>query len=331
MTLVLDAAGYAAGERADAVRHAIASTIVHVEIDFPGPAAQVAARGVISDLGALTVCSISSTATVVDRTPRLAGDDLEPSIFLGLQQAGSSLVVQGGREVVLRPGDLVVYDSTAPYTLVDEQGGISQHFFRVPISRLALPHDAVRAVSATRLSPGHPVADLTAAHLDRLASSPDIFDSPGGEAVGPPSIELIRAVISTHLGAAGPAAESLHATLRLRILAYVRAHLHEPDLGPARVAADHHISVRQLHKVLAAGGLSWGDHLRTDRLERCRDQLGGPTGWATTVEAVARRSGFVDMSSFSRAFRAEYGMSPSQWRALCHARPDRRSHRPAGQ
>jgi AraC-like DNA-binding protein len=313
MTLELDARGFPAGERADAVRHAIASTIVHVEIDFPDPA--VAAQGVISDLGALTVCSIRSSARVVERTPRLAGDDMEPSIFLGLQHSGSSLVVQSGREVVLSPGDLVVYDSTAPYTLIDE-AGISQHFFRVPISRLALPHDAVRAVSATVLSPGHPVADLAAAYLNRLASHPEIFEAPGAEAIGRPSIELIRAVISTHLDANELTAESLHATLHLRILEYLRAHLHEPDLHAARVAAEHHISVRQLYKVLATGGISLGDWIRRQRLERCRDQLGGPGGASTPVETVARRWGFVDMSSFSRAFRAEYGMSPRQWREL---------------
>ena len=95
-TLRLDARDNPARERADAVRHAIASTIVHVEIDFPQPGAQVTDSGVIADLGALTVCSIHSNATVVQRTRRLAGDDLEPCIFLGLQHSGSSLVAQGG-------------------------------------------------------------------------------------------------------------------------------------------------------------------------------------------------------------------------------------------
>lgn len=169
MTLKLDARDVPPRDRAEAVRAAIASTIVHVEIDFPEVGEQVDARGVIADLGPLTVCSIRSNATVVERTPRLAHDDLEPSIFLGLQLHGSSLVIQNDRETVLRPGDMVVYDSTIPYTLVDDDG-IAQHFFRVPISRLALPHNVIRRVAATTLSPGHPVADLAAAHLARLAS-----------------------------------------------------------------------------------------------------------------------------------------------------------------
>jgi AraC-like DNA-binding protein len=311
MTLRLDARDIPARERADAVRHAIASTIVHVEIDFPQPGAQVTASGVIADLGAMTVCSIDSNATVVQRTRRLAGDDLEPSIFLGLQHSGSSLVVQNGREAVLRPGDLVVYDSTTPYTLVDDDG-IRQHFFRVPIAGLALPHNTIKAVSATVLSPGHPVSDLAAAYLERLAARPALFDAPGADAVAQPSIELIRAVISTHLDVRQPLHDSLHATLQLRILEYARAHLGDLDLNAAQVAAEHHISVRHLYKVLADGGITLGDWIRVQRLEGCRHQLGAPG--SATVETVARRWGFVNMSSFSRMFREEYGMSPRQWR-----------------
>jgi AraC-like DNA-binding protein len=311
MTLRLDARDIPPRERADAVRHAIASTIVHVEIDFPQPGPDVTASGVIADLGALTICSISSNATVVQRTRRLAGDDLEPSIFLGLQHSGSSLVVQSGREAVLRPGDLVVYDSTAPYTLVDDEG-IRQHFFRVPIAGLALPHNAIRAVAATVLSPGHPVSDLAAAYLERLAARPALFDAPGADAVAQPSIELIRAVISTHLDVRRPLQDALHATLQLRILEFARAHLGDPGLNAAQVAAEHHISVRHLYKVLADGGITLGDWIRAQRLEACRHQLGAPG--STTVEAVARRWGFVNMSSFSRMFREEYGMSPRQWR-----------------
>jgi AraC-like DNA-binding protein len=162
------------------------------------------------------------------------------------------------------------------------------------------------------LSPGHPVSDLAAAYLERLAARPALFDAPGADAVAQPSIELIRAVISTHLDVRQPLHDSLHATLQLRILEYARAHLGDPDLNAAQVAAEHHISVRQLYKVLADGGITLGDWIRVQRLEGCRQGLGAPG--ASTVEAVARRWGFVNMSSFSRMFREEYGMSPRQWR-----------------
>jgi AraC-like DNA-binding protein len=278
----------------------------------------VAAYGAITDFGRLTICSIRSNAVTVERTPKLARDDLAPSIFMGLQLAGSSMVIQAGREAVLRPGELVLYDSTAPYTLVDEEG-IRQHFFRIPIDRLALPHDAIRQVAARTLSPGHPVADLAATYFTRLAGRPDIFTQPGADAVSEPSIELVRALITTHLDASVPAKEAMQETLQLRILEYARAHLSDPGLSAAQIAAEHHISVRHLYNTLAAAGITLGDWIRTQRLEECRLDLGRPSPQPMTIRSIAHRWGFTDASSFGRLFRQAYDISPSQWRDLNRA------------
>jgi AraC-like DNA-binding protein len=318
-TLVLDTRQIAPADRADAVRETIASTVVHVDIDFPA-AAGPAVLGAITDLGRVRVCSIRSNATRVERTAQLARDELPPSIFLGVQLAGSSLIVQGGREAVLRPGDLAFSDSTAPYTLLDSDG-IRQHFFSIPMAALALPYDAIRQLAAVTLSPGHPVADLAATYFRRLASRPDIFEEPGAAAVGRPTIELVRALITTHLDASALARESSEATLLLRILEYARAHLPEPGLNATQIAAAHHVSVRHLYNVLARGGVSLGDWIRERRLEECRDELSRPGSRSETISSVARRRGFTDPSSFGRLFRAAYGLSPTEWRDMSQRHP----------
>jgi AraC-like DNA-binding protein len=318
-TLVLDTRQIPAADRADAVRQTIASTVVHVDIDFPA-AAGPAVLGAITDLGQVRVCSIRSNATRVERTAQLARDELPPSIFLGVQLAGSSLIVQGGREAVLRPGDLAFSDSTAPYTLLDDEG-IRQHFFAIPMAALALPYDAIRQLAAVTLGPGHPVADLAATYFRRLASRPDIFEEPGTAAVGRPTIELVRALITTHLDASALVKESSEATLLLRILEYARAHLPEPGLNAAQIAAAHHISVRHLYNVLARGGISLGDWIRARRLEGCRDDLSRPGSRSATISSIARRRGFTDLSSFGRLFRAAYGLSPTEWREMSQSRP----------
>jgi AraC-like DNA-binding protein len=313
MTVIFDSGHVPAGDRAEAIRETIASTLVHVEIDFP-VGAVAGTYAAITHFGQFTVGSIRSNADHIERTPKFARDELAPSVFVGLQPAGSSLVIQGGREAVLRPGNLVLYDSTAPYTLVDG-GGFRQHFFRIRIDALALPHDAIRQVSALTLSPGHPVADLAATYLQRLATRPRYFDQPGAEAVSQPSIELVRALITTHLDASAEGKEAMRATLQLRILEYVRAHLAEPGLSAAQIAAAHHISVRHLYNVLGEGGISLGDWIRARRLEGCRDDLSRPGLRFVTISSIARRSGFSDLSSFGRHFRAAYGLSPREWRA----------------
>lgn len=321
MSLILDTRQIPAADRADAVRETIARTVVSVDIEFPAESG-AAVFGAITDLGPVRVCSVRSNAVKVERTPKLARDELAPSIFLGVQVAGSSLIVQGDREAVLRPGDLAFSESTTPYTLLDGDG-IRQHFFSIPMASLALPYDAIRQLAAVTLSPGHPVADLAATYFRRLASRPDIFKEPGAAAVGRPSIELVRALITTHLDASALAKDSYEETLLLRILEYARAHLAEPGLNATQIAVAHHISVRHLYNVLARGGISLGDWIRSRRLEECRDELSRRQPRPETISSVARRRGFTDPSSFSRLFRAAYGLSPHEWRDMSRRAPIR--------
>jgi AraC-like DNA-binding protein len=313
VTLVLDTRQIPRDQRGDAVRATIASTVVHVNIDFAEQAGP-SVRGAITDLGQVRVCSIRSNAVKVERTPRLARDELRPSIFLAVQIAGSSLIVQNGREAVLRPGDLAFSESSSPYSLLDE-GGIRQHFFSIPVAALALPHDAVRQLSAVTLSPGHPVADLAAAYFRRLGARPDIFAEPGADLIGRPSTELVRALMATHLDTSAIVKESLETTLSLRIMEYVRAHLSESTLTVAQIAEAHHLSVRHLYNVLGRDGISPGEWIRDARLEECRAELARPSAVSRTIAAIARQWGFADPSSFARLFRDRYGLSPQEWRA----------------
>ncbi len=299
-------------DRAEFVHEALGTTMVPIELHWPTQWRGVIAHGVVTDLGDLTVCSGRTTSYRVERTPALARDAMEPCIFVNVQLSGSSMVVQEGREAVLHPGDLVIYDSTAAYTLLNETG-MTGEFFRIPHSALALPHNMIRQACAVSLSPGHPVTSLTNDYLRRLAADPALVTAPNADLIGHPSIELVRALIATHLHADDLAAAPLAATLQLRILEYARANLHDPNLTAEQIAAAHYISVRYLYKVLAESGISLSDWIRTHRLEAVRQALSRSTP-ATTIAAVARRHGFSDISSFSRAFRTEFGMTPREWR-----------------
>jgi AraC-like DNA-binding protein len=314
-------------DRAEFVHEALGATMVPIELHWPQERRGVIAEGVITDLGELTVCSGRTSAVKVERTPSLARDALEPCIFVNVQLTGSSMVIQGDREAVLHPGSLVIYDSTAPYTLLNDTG-MTGEFFRIPHSALALPHNMIREACAVSLSPGHPLTSLTNDYLRRLAADPRLFTAPNSDLLGRPTIELVRAVIATHLKSREFAAEPLAATVQLRILEYARTHLNDRDLCAEQIAAAHYISVRYLYKLLAESGIGLNDWIRSRRLEACRQEL-ATTASGTIIAAVARRHGFSNMSSFSRAFRAEYGLSPRDWRDHCANRndPDNSVHR----
>jgi AraC-like DNA-binding protein len=315
VTTTFNATTMAPADRAEAIREMIWSSVVRVEIEHPHPQ-DISTQMSITDLGRLNVCSMTSNPTTLQRTARLSKDELTPSLFLGLQVSGSSVVVQGGREAVLGPGDLAMCATTAPYTLLNGNGIHQQHIFRILLTDLALPAEAISAVTAIRLGPERPVANLAATYFRRLATNVETLPADCADALAPPSIELVRALITTQLADHRLAREPLARTLELRVMEYLRAHLADRDLSAARIAGQHHISVRHLYTILGRSGILLGDWVRTQRLEECRRDLAKPGADSRTIAFIGQRWGFGDPTNFGRAFKTAYGLSPRDWRDL---------------
>jgi AraC-like DNA-binding protein len=129
-------------------------------------------------------------------------------------------------------------------------------------------------------------------------------------------VALARALISSAGDEDRIAREAMADTLLVRVQAYVRAHLNDHRLTPESIAAAHHISVRHLYKTFADAGLRLEQWLIALRLEGARHDLARSDGRQRTVAAVAHRWGFPNPSHFTRRFRAAYGMTPREWRAL---------------
>ncbi|MGN9814952.1 helix-turn-helix domain-containing protein [Streptomyces sp. SD11] len=319
MSPVLDTAFIPPRDREEVVREAVWESVVAVDIDHPLPAEDISVRIGLGSVGPLRICSARATAVTVRRTERLAREDEEPLVFLGLQMTGTSLVVQNGRQCLLRPGDFAVYESVAPYTLLFDEG-VDHHFFRLPRAALALPERLLRDVTAVTLGPGNPVARLASTYFSQLAASDELRHGVHADAVVEPSIELLRAVLTSQHGVSSRARAPMEATLSLRITHYIRAHLADPDLSAARIAAAHGISVRHLYAVLSRSGISLGDWIRARRLAECTRDLAGPNGRLRTIAAIGRSWGFLDATHFSKVFRQAYGMSPREWRDRHHPR-----------
>ncbi|MFI6079689.1 helix-turn-helix domain-containing protein [Streptomyces sp. NPDC051217] len=265
-------------------------------------------------LGAVSVSTIRGNSLSIRRTQNASQDNVEQTVVLTMQLSGTCVVRQNEREAVVRPGEFVIHDNSQPFVLSGTQA-VEQITVSVPRNVLALPSSVLRAASARTIDPSHPTAEVAATYFRQLVHStgPDHNREP--DLLGPSCIELIRALIATTQDQRSDvAAEPPHRTLQQHVMTYLRAHLGDSDLSASRVAAEHHISVRQLYLVLSRAGISLGDWIRTQRLEESRRELVSPRGRHATIESVARRWGFASASHFSRAFKKTYGMSPRQWR-----------------
>ena len=101
---------------------------------------------------------------------------------------------------------------------------------------------------------------------------------------------------------------------------------HGPVLLP-ELASDLGTSVRQLQRVLKAGGTSFRQLLVRQRLEASRQLLATTK---TPIRTIALECGFASPQTFSRAFSHAFGKSPSVYRAdALRDRDEQRSDRKA--
>lgn len=147
MSPVLDTAFIPPRDREEVVRNAVWESMVAVDIDHRPAAEDISVRIGLGTAGPIRICSARATAVTLRRTEQLARKDEEPAVTLGVQMTGSSVVVQNGRECLLRPGGFAVYESIAPYIHLFDKG-VDYRFIRFPRAALALPDRLLRDITA---------------------------------------------------------------------------------------------------------------------------------------------------------------------------------------
>jgi AraC-like DNA-binding protein len=102
----------------------------------------------------------------------------------------------------------------------------------------------------------------------------------------------------------------IEAARRARALAIIRRELGSPMLGPAEICKLADMSRSQLYRCFAPlGGVARA--IQSERLTRAHAALLASDG-KTDIGRTGERFGFPDASTFSRAFRREFGCTPSQ-------------------
>jgi AraC-like DNA-binding protein len=263
----------------------------------------------LTALGDTMFAELHTTPVRVERRPaEIARSNAEFAILI-LQQAGTMIVAQDGREARLAPGVATLVDTTRPYAFFAPEP-VRQIVVHCPRHQLESRLRSIRAVTAACIGDGSPIGALLAGTLVTLARERRHFAPPEAEAVGRYALDLLATSLEATPEAGAAVFSRGSAALLTRINAYVRDNLADPALVPGRIAAAHGISVRHVHRLFHESGDSVAAAIRRGRLDRCRADLEDTRQRARSITEIALRWGFNDSAHFSRAFKARFGVSP---------------------
>jgi AraC-like DNA-binding protein len=287
--LVLNTDDLATADRTEAYQTAVSANCTSSMVSFEASERFRAELHVFA-LGPAKVFNIDASGNTLRRTPRMARQMNECSIVLALPMRSTNQLAWEREAVAFGPSDMILVDVSAPY-VYGWCGEGASYAFHVDSEQLGLPMDTIRsATTSLRSSPLYP---LVRDHIARVTrDAPQIADSAAATQVGLASIALMHALIVSAADDSARLRDAMHISLAVRVQTYVRHHACDPDISPAKVAAENGLSVRALYALYETLGVSLEQSLIQHRLEGARADLASPRHRHRTIAAIARRWGF---------------------------------------
>lgn len=237
--------------------------------------------------------------------------------------SGSGTLVEGGQSVAIGSGDIVLFDPTQAWRIELDSD------FRALLVKLESASFILRLVRtgsqelnriATRSGVGAVCLNLIQSIADELAHL-ERDQLPPLEAT---LTELLVACLSHRERSQPEDSTSVQLAHLRRVCRCIEARLGDAELQVEDVARLEGLSVRYLQKLFKTGATTFGEYLRNRRLERCRLDLANPALAHFSISELCFRWGFGDAANFSRAFSAQFGLSPRAYRA----EPPKNPHEP---
>lgn len=225
---------------------------------------------------------------------------------------GSDTRIVDGQEVVSRPGDIFISDMTRTIeTRTQTCRNVTMAIPRVLLAETDVEldrlHDTVLPAAST-------AGRLFAAHL-RTTWRERHFIAPEETSLVATATARLLANLALPVADRAERESSLSAARLMRIRQFIDENFARPDLGPDVICRENGLSRAALYRLFEPlGGVARS--IRDRRLFHAFHALTTKRHAARNIGDIARACGFQEMSSFIRAFKARYDMTPSEARVL---------------
>lgn len=294
-------------------RFMVTNSLLPFEMDLPQ---KKGFSGTIQSnkLSELNFIEMSCQMHAARRSPSHVTKVVQPELVVSFQRSGTLHLEQDGRRTRIAPGHFAVYDSSRPVA-VEGSNDYQSLCVKFPAGRCRDGQDSIRQITATSLDGGQGLGPAVWGLIDRLGASVGTQPMSNAAKVADNVIGLIEQMLHEQMGYCGIvyAADPSDALLD-KCLRYVETHLDDPDLTPSQVAAANFISVRYLHVLFQRTETTVASHIRDRRLKQVREDLADVQCNTSSVDSIARRWGFTNISHFGQTFKKATGETPAGYR-----------------
>lgn len=242
--------------------------------------------------------------------PGPSGQDAR--LLVSLHKKGPAVISQGGRENRVETGDIFVIDPTRPFYI--ETGEIESHSLYVSAAELRhlAPELDIATGRAIRCDSG--VGALFRSTVDAVfAMAPTLTDEVADE-IAEALLHLLAPVVRSSVKATERCPSRLASMHRQRIVRFVRENLSDSGLDANMIACGVNLSARHVYQLFDGEEKPLMRWVWSERLARCRRDLEQPSLKSKSIGEIAFQWGFSNVSHFSRAFKAEFGVTPRELR-----------------
>lgn len=242
------------------------------------------------------------------RSNQQLSEQWHDSLFVILQRNGRTRVDHCSRSSTLHANDFMLVRPVGPcsFGMAGESAIVSLH---LPRQWLDGAYSELVALTGHPIDGSRGMGRVLTATLQSLAQGDGSFDDDDRVALSEVVVTVLARCKDASIGVTTP-----RSRLRLHDLkGFVIDHIHEPNIQPRMLAEVANLSLRQLYRLFAQEGITpqaWVSHLRLAVAHKTLQQHFG-----TSITEVAFAVGFNDAAHFSRAFRKQFGVTPSMVRA----------------
>ncbi|WP_304616739.1 helix-turn-helix domain-containing protein [Paracoccus sp. (in: a-proteobacteria)] len=253
-------------------------------------------------LGGLDAALVSLDADCVIRDRAMIRRDPGEHMFLICQAEGSSRIIQGGHDIVLRRGHFYLADAAQPSVFAYRGERSRQISLHLPRSEaLARFGRACTGGRVVRADAGRATA-LNAILAGMIDEGEDACAM----------AEALLTIVAASLWADDRGAEDQGARLYRRALECLARSAFRHGFGLDALAAELGASRRQVQRVFTDHGDTVSGRLNQIRLQAARARLEARADdRADSIAAIAHDCGFQDLSHFYRQFRRQFGTTPA--------------------